>query len=95
MDDRRQMGVAVGEVSLVTAKGQQTVTTHLQENKPEGWHADMGWNGVAWTNGNALLPLDAQQVEGDMALLSLTIRAAGPYLAADTTKQAVQATSIA
>ncbi|MDN7353273.1 Hint domain-containing protein [Acetobacter senegalensis] len=95
VDDRRQMGVAVGEVSLVTAKGQQTVTTHLQENKPEGWHADMGWNGVAWTNGNALLPLDAQQVEGDMALLSLTIRAAGPYLAADTTKQAVQATSIA
>ncbi|MCG4252716.1 Hint domain-containing protein [Acetobacter senegalensis] len=95
VDDRRQMGVAVGEVRLVTAKGQQTVTTHLQENKPEGWHADMGWNGVAWTNGNALLPLDAQQVEGDMALLSLTIRAAGPYLAADTTKQAVQATSIA
>ncbi|MCP1196121.1 Hint domain-containing protein [Acetobacter senegalensis] len=95
VDDRRQMGVAVGEVSLVTAKGQQTVTTHLQENKPEGWHADMGWNGVAWTNGNALLPLDALQVEGDMALLSLTIRAAGPYLAADTTKQAVQAISIA
>ncbi|MCG4272777.1 Hint domain-containing protein [Acetobacter senegalensis] len=83
VDDRRQMGVAVGEVSLVTAKGQQTVTTHLQEDKPDGWHADMGWAGVAWTNGNALLPLGALQAEGDMAILSLSIRAAGPYLPAE------------
>ncbi|GEL51235.1 Hint domain-containing protein [Acetobacter tropicalis] len=95
VDDRRQMGVAVGDVTLITAKGQQAVTTHLQEDKPEGWHADMGWEGVAWTDGNALLPLGALHAEGNMAILSLSIRAAGPYLPAADTTQAVRSISIA
>lgn len=72
VDDRRQMGVAVGDITFVTADQQENITAHLAEAKPEGWHADMGWAGVAWTNGNAVLPLTGL-TEGHMGLLSLQV----------------------
>ncbi|GAA08871.1 outer membrane protein [Acetobacter tropicalis NBRC 101654] len=80
MDDRRYMGVAVGEVRLFCAKQQFDIASHLQTEKPEGWHADMGWQGVAWTNGNAELPLQDHLAHGKMGILSMTICAAGPYI---------------
>ncbi|GCD55179.1 outer membrane protein [Acetobacter pasteurianus NBRC 3222] len=36
VDDRRQMGVAVAEVTLLSAAKHQAVTAHLQAEKPEG-----------------------------------------------------------
>lgn len=87
VDDRRQMGVAVGDITFVTADQQENITAHLAEAKPEGWHADMGWAGVAWTNGNAVLPLTGL-TEGHMGLLSLQVLAAGPYVVAAQTEGA-------
>lgn len=79
VDDRRQMGVAVGSVTFVTAARQENIVAHLAEAKPEGWHADMSQADVAWTTGNAVLPLSGL-TEGNMGLLSLNILSAGPYV---------------
>ncbi|GCD52524.1 Hint domain-containing protein [Acetobacter pasteurianus] len=77
VDDRRFMGVAVADVHLLCAQQLYDITSHLQVEKPEGWH-DTDWADCAWTNGNAMLPLGGY-TKGKMGLLSMTIRAAGPY----------------
>ncbi|GBR60939.1 hypothetical protein AA18889_2543 [Acetobacter senegalensis DSM 18889] len=86
VDDRRQMGVAVADVHFITAKKLYTITAHLQAEKPAGWH-DTDWTDCAWTNGNAELPL-GECTKGNMGLLSLNIRAAGPYVEHEADKQA-------
>ncbi|MGF1276562.1 Hint domain-containing protein [Acetobacter pasteurianus] len=78
VDDRRQMGVAVADMYFTTAQKLHPITAHLQADKPEGWH-DTDWTDCAWTNGNAVLPL-GDLTKGNMGLLSMTIRAKGPYL---------------
>lgn len=79
VDDRRTMGVAVADVRLLCAKKQFDITSHLQAEKPAGWY-DTDWTDCAWTNGNAELPLGDHLAHGKMGILSMTIRAAGPYL---------------
>ncbi|MGX7346424.1 Hint domain-containing protein [Acetobacter pasteurianus] len=78
VDDRRYMGVAVADVRLLSAKKAHSITAHLQDEKPEGWHAT-DWTDCAWTNGDAVLPLGEHLTHGKMGILSMTIRAAGPY----------------
>ncbi|KAA8403074.1 hypothetical protein FKW15_11725 [Acetobacter sp. DmW_125133] len=80
VDDRRYMGVAVADIHLLCAKKSYGITAHLQNKKPEGWHATE-WTDCAWTTGNAELPLGDHLTHGKMGILSLSIRAAGPYLA--------------
>lgn len=80
VDDRRYMGVAIGEVRLFSSKEQFNITSHLSTKKPQGWHADMGWQGAAWTDGNANLPLGDLLKHGKMGILSISVLAAGPYL---------------
>ncbi|MCI1530464.1 MAG: Hint domain-containing protein [Acetobacter sp.] len=80
VDDRRYMGIAIGNIQLFSGRETFDITSHLQTEKPEGWHADMGWEGVAWTNGNATLLLGEHLKRGRMGVLSVTVKAAGPYL---------------
>ncbi|OAG77386.1 outer membrane protein [Acetobacter malorum] len=79
VDDRRSMGVAVADVHLLCAKHTHDITSHLQAEKLEGWH-ETDWTDCAWTNGNAVLPLGDYLTNGEMGILSMTIRAAGPYI---------------
>ncbi|WP_415456374.1 Hint domain-containing protein [Acetobacter persici] len=79
VDDRRQMGVAVGDITFVTAARQENIVVHLAETQPEGWHADASQAEAAWTAGNAVLPLSGL-TDGNMGLLSLNVVAAGPYV---------------
>ncbi|ARW10048.1 Hint domain-containing protein [Acetobacter ascendens] len=79
VDDRRYLGVAVTDIHLLSAKQQHNITAHLQVEKPEGWHAT-DWTDCAWTNGNAALPLGDLLPHDKMGILSITVRAAGPYL---------------
>ncbi|WP_256940142.1 Hint domain-containing protein [Acetobacter malorum] len=81
VDDRRMMGVAVADVHLVAANKKSLVTSHLQAVKPAGWHSTE-WTDCAWTNGDAVLPL-GDLTQSGMGILSLNIRAAGPYLKTD------------
>lgn len=78
VDDRRQMGVAVGKIHCGSIRVSQQVQAHLAPTKPEGWH-DMGWQDCAWTDGNAFLPLH-NIVTSQIGILSLEVRAAGPYV---------------
>ncbi|MCP1232135.1 MULTISPECIES: Hint domain-containing protein [Acetobacter] len=80
VDDRRYMGVAVGAVRLLSAKRPVEITSHLTTEKPQGWHSDMEWQGTAWTDGNATLPLGDLLKHGKMGILSVSVLAAGPYL---------------
>lgn len=77
VDDRRYMGVAVADVHLLCAAQKYDLTSHLQAEKPEGWH-DTDWTDCAWTNGDAVLPL-GDLTQDCMGVLSLNIRSAGPY----------------
>ncbi|KXV77973.1 hypothetical protein AD954_04940 [Acetobacter cerevisiae] len=79
VDDRRSMGVAVADVHLLCAKHTHDITSHLQAEKPEGWYKT-DWTDCAWTNGNAVLPLGEYLTNGKIGILSMTIRAAGPYI---------------
>ncbi|MGV4877912.1 Hint domain-containing protein [Acetobacter indonesiensis] len=79
VDDRRQLGVAVSDIRLVAGRKLTLIKTHLDAQKPEGWY-DAGQEDLAWTNGNALLPLGKMQ-KGTMGLLSIDVLAAGPYIA--------------
>ncbi|ARW09782.1 Hint domain-containing protein [Acetobacter ascendens] len=92
VDDRRNLGVAVAEINLLSAAKHQAITAHLQAEKPEGWHAT-DWTDCAWTNGNAALPLPAQDTQGAICMLSVKIRAAGPYLADDTAQDVAAKTA--
>ncbi|MGF1276499.1 Hint domain-containing protein [Acetobacter pasteurianus] len=79
VDDRRQMGVAVSEVRLLCAKQTHAITAHLQAEKPKGWYNE-GWTDCAWTNGHAELPLGNHLTHGKMGVLSITVKASGPYI---------------
>mgnify|MGYP003361761430 CR=1 FL=1 len=90
VDDRRMLGVAVASVQLITAEKQQSITTHLQADKPAGWHA--ADTACAWTDGNASLPLPALEKK-TMGMLCLEVCGAGPYHLADHTHVAAVAHS--
>lgn len=79
VDDRRYLGVAIANITLLCGNCVYEVTSHLQPEKPEGWHIT-DWTDCAWTDGNAILPLDNHLMHENMGILSMTIRAAGPYL---------------
>ncbi|WP_086644688.1 Hint domain-containing protein [Acetobacter sp. DsW_063] len=79
LDDRRQMGVAIGGITLTEGRTGKPVTVHLTEENLPGWHA-LGDNGDRWTAGDALLPLDGVKTPDSVALLSLEIVASGPYV---------------
>lgn len=82
MDDRRYMGVAVSDVCLCSAQQQHQIVSHLQAEKPKGWH-DTDWIDCAWTNGNALLPLGDYLEGNKIGILSMTIRETGSYILPD------------
>lgn len=73
------MGVAVGNVHFLSTKHQHKITSHLQAQKPEGWH-DTNWTDCAWINGNAALPLEGNLFHCTIGILSINIRAAEPFL---------------
>ncbi|MDG6094859.1 hypothetical protein LOC54_07000 [Acetobacter sp. AN02] len=76
-DDRRRIGVAVGEIT-VFRRGQSTsVTAHLSGEALSGWHAQE-WADTRLTTGDALLPLEACDTDGG-ALLVMQLRPVGPY----------------
>lgn len=81
LDDRRQLGVLVGEVALFCDSSKKAVTLHLSENELLGWHKAEEQQVGRWTNGYALLPLsyDRRKVKGP-CILSVQVLSEGPYL---------------
>ncbi|WP_241767679.1 Hint domain-containing protein [Tanticharoenia sakaeratensis] len=82
VDDRRTLGVLVGEVTLFESDTTRTLTTHLHSDSLPGWNTVEGGT-MRWTAGNALLPL-GQRSPGSLAMMAIEVKVAGPYLFNDT-----------
>lgn len=85
VDDRRALGVLVGDVRLFEGNRTTSLTAHLQEEKLSGWN-NVADGTMRWTDGNALLNL-GQRPSGSIALMALKIHAAGPYLLTKTASE--------
>lgn len=77
VDDRRELGVLVGDITLYRPDGTHAIRTHLERETLPGWDGEKGGD-CRWTLGHATLPLDLP-AQDDPALLSVRIVAAGPY----------------
>ena len=87
VDDRRHLGILVGQVTLFDGKTEHAVTAHLEQSDLTGWDVQEPVP-CRWTNGNATLPLPVVPNRGGLRMLTLQIIAAGPYLAKKTDQKA-------
>ncbi|MCQ8241521.1 Hint domain-containing protein [Rhizosaccharibacter radicis] len=81
LDDRRRLGVLIGEVSLRIGPDTIALDAHLGQDALDGWHGPEGGR-CRWTDGNALLPLGDRAPSGPGTLV-IQILSAGPYRRAD------------
>ncbi len=88
IDDRRELGVAVGTIFLHARGDTIQMTEHLNQTALPGWHAPEGPE-HRWTSGMAALPIDAPLATS--ALLEVRIHQAGPYLAGANSAQKIAA----
>ncbi|BAU38505.1 outer membrane protein [Acetobacter pasteurianus NBRC 101655] len=81
VDDRRQLGVLIGNMHLVSVKKISNLNAHLQDTLLTGWN-DYEHTGCRWTAGCAELALP-EESKGGFRMLSIEVLSAGPYLLAD------------
>ncbi|NHN92341.1 Hint domain-containing protein [Acetobacter sicerae] len=88
-DDRRDLGVVVGEVTVTNGRDRAVLTDHLSDADISGWQAYEGGVG-RWTSGNALLSLGSAG-EGLFArMVEVEVLVAGPYRIGDAEQAAIQ-----
>ncbi|MBS1023537.1 hypothetical protein JK207_16265, partial [Gluconobacter cerinus] len=85
VDDRRTLGVLVGDVKLYEGNATTTLSAHLHEADLSGWN-NVEDGTMRWTDGSARLDLGRRPL-GSIALMALQIHAGGPYLLVDTTSE--------
>ncbi len=78
VDDRRTLGVLVGNASICHGNTTRTLTSYLHDEDLAGWN-NVEFYPMRWTAGNACLPLGDRE-PGTVALLALQILEAGPYI---------------
>ncbi|QCE35033.1 hypothetical protein FAI40_06615 [Acetobacteraceae bacterium] len=79
MDDRRQLGVLVGKMTVGLGEGFRSVEAHHQVANAQGW--DVVENSPCrWTKGNAVLPMlgNEEELRFGYSLL-VEVLAGGPY----------------
>lgn len=81
LDDRRHLGVLVGEIQIWEAGQTRRYDGHFEEEAIDGW-ANREAERMRWTTGNALLGL-SNLAPDVVVMLSIEILAAGPYLLGD------------
>lgn len=79
VDDRRTLGVLVGDIRIFESNDTRLITSHLDDENLEGWNG-VESSSMRWTSGNAILSL-GNRMPGTVAFLTLQILASGPYLA--------------
>ncbi|QEH96929.1 hypothetical protein FXF46_12105 [Gluconobacter thailandicus] len=88
VDDRRDLGVLVGDISLFAARQTVNLTAHLSVADLSGWHA-LESSAYRWTEGNAALPLQSGGVFfRESSVLSIQVVSSGPYLTEDQSSHA-------
>ncbi|MCG4273024.1 Hint domain-containing protein [Acetobacter senegalensis] len=90
VDDRRQLGVLVSNMSLQEGVGAaRNLENIMQDANLQGWHGVDAGHSMRWTAGHAEIPL-VERTPGALAMLSVQIIAAGPYvLEGEQTEQKV------
>ncbi|GBQ93820.1 Hint domain-containing protein [Asaia krungthepensis] len=78
VDDRRHLGVMVGEIQIWEAGQTRSLDAHLTSETLAGWTSPEAGITGRWTSGNAELPPIEVQA-GGTAMLSIEIVAGGPY----------------
>jgi antigen 43 len=80
LDDRRTLGVSVGQISLWAGRRQPVVVDNHLTADLSGWHAPEASGTARWTAGNAALKLDHALPQDQPVLIRIEIVQAGPYL---------------
>lgn len=86
IDDRRTLGVLVGNASICDGNTTRTLTSYLHDEDLAGWN-NVEIYPMRWTAGNACLPLGHRE-QGTVALLALQILEAGPYIVSNVEPEA-------
>lgn len=81
VDDRRALGILIGDITLFQGGTPYAVTEHLTDASLTGWHTIEEPN-ARWTAGSALLPMQRHQLKG-LSFLTIQVKAAGPYVVRD------------
>ncbi|KXV35874.1 hypothetical protein AD940_01190 [Gluconobacter thailandicus] len=85
VDDRRDLGVLVGDVSLFASRQTISLTAHLSLSHLSGWHG-LESSRYRWTDGDAALSLQSGDiVSREPSILSIQVVSGGPYLVEDHT----------
>jgi hypothetical protein len=79
IDDRRDLGVLVGEIAVYDGRKKTALKTHLETAHLSGWFEQENAT-RRWTNGNARLPVDLASLRAPAAILEIQIVGAGPYI---------------
>jgi len=82
VDDRRDLGVLVGDVSLFASRQTVSLTAHLSLSNLSGWHG-LESSTYRWTDGDAMLPLQSGNSSREPGILSIQVVSSGPYLMED------------
>ncbi len=89
IDDRRALGVSVGEITVHVGSNAIVVTSHLTSSGLAGWHAPEGAS-HRWTRGRGELELPKLPAITP-AILEIEILQAGPYIAESVPERAIAA----
>jgi len=85
VDDRRQLGVLVGNIALYDAGSTTNLSAHLTEETLSGWSALEGQT-ARWTTGNAEIQI-TDRATHSIAMLGVQVLSSSQYIVADV-KQA-------
>ncbi|WP_051528374.1 Hint domain-containing protein [Asaia astilbis] len=78
-DDRRHLGVLVGDIQLWESDQTRYLGKHLTDEALDGW-ANIEDGRQRWTTGSAVLDLSDRQSDA-VCILAIEVLAGGPYLA--------------
>lgn len=87
VNDRRNLGVLVGNITLIDRDNACNINQHLTSRNIQGWDAEMPQQ-YRWTNGSSYLEIPTQQNDSTRMLV-IQVVAGGPYITEDTNKIAV------
>lgn len=90
VDDRRVLGVRVGRIGMRQDRRHVVADVHLKTEELPGWHA-LDCPDGRWTDGNALLPIDASLSSGGPVFIDIEVLSSGPSLAGSAVTNAVLA----
>lgn len=79
IDDRRYLGVLIGDIQLHSGKQSYTIDTHLSEESLSGWDVQEAVP-CRWTNGKAFLPLNTKPHSKAKQTLTLHILSDHSYI---------------